>query len=82
MCCLCADGPRPQDIKQGSLGTCWLLSGFASVAAAVPEMIEQCFVSPLDPATGKPTISPTGRYVVQLWDVPSGKYRNIVIDDK
>ncbi len=38
-------------------------------------------MSPLDPDTGKPTISKEGRYVVQLWDVHTEKWENIVIDD-
>ena len=63
------------------MGNCWLLSAFACVARMAPHLIEQRFVSPLDPETGKPCISPEGRYVVQLYDVHDAKWENIVIDD-
>jgi hypothetical protein len=63
------------------VGNCWLLSAFACVARIGPLLIEERFVSPLDPDTGKPCISKDGRYVVQLWDVHSSKWENIVIDD-
>jgi hypothetical protein len=76
-----ADGIREDDIKQGSLGNCWLLAAFASMARVAPHIIEERFVKPLDPNSGTATISQEGRYIVQLWDVPTRKWVNISIDD-
>jgi len=76
-----ADGITPRDIKQGSLGNCWLLSGLACIAQSFPELIESRFVAPRDPETGKPTISTSGRYRIQLWDMRKNTWADIVIDD-
>ncbi len=76
-----ADGISENDIQQNQIGNCWLLSSFAAIARVAPHVIEQRFVSPLDPNTGRPTISQEGRYIVQLWDVPSKQWVNIIIDD-
>lgn len=51
------------------------------MARVAPHIIEERFVKPLDPNTGKPTISQEGRYIVQLWDVTTRKWVSISIDD-
>ena len=75
------DGITPTDINQGGLGNCWLLGGLACIARRFPELIESRFTAPRDPETGKPTISTTGRYIIQLWDLQKKTWVDIVIDD-
>lgn len=74
------DGVKPDDIAQGMIGNCWLVSAFACVAQACPELIEERFAAPRD-AGGRACLSKDGRYVVQLWCCRRKRWENVVIDD-
>ena len=62
------------DVKQGGLGDCWLLSAIASAAEAHPELIRGLFVTPF--------VEPCGVYRVRLYDVRFERWTTVVIDDR
>eukprot|EP01012_Entosiphon_sulcatum_P013693 TRINITY_DN1888_c0_g1_i1.p1 TRINITY_DN1888_c0_g1~~TRINITY_DN1888_c0_g1_i1.p1 ORF type:complete len:446 (-),score=58.22 TRINITY_DN1888_c0_g1_i1:17-1354(-) len=63
---------EPSDIKQGSVGNCWLMSAFACLAE-FPGTIQRCFVTPEWSARGK--------YTVRIFDEPHNKWVKITVDD-
>ena len=65
-------GMDPEDICQGALGNCWLLSALASLSAT-STTLEECFITR--------EWNPRGKYVVRLWDEDSKKYVNVNVDD-
>jgi calpain-15 len=65
------DGIEPTDVCQGSLGDCWLLAAISALAE-FPGAIESLFVTN--------RISPTGQYVIKLFDASAG-WVEITIDD-
>ncbi|KNC51799.1 calpain-B [Thecamonas trahens ATCC 50062] len=62
-----ADGIKPSDIRQGSLGDCWLLSAFA-IVAQYPERVQEIF------ETDEP--NEEGVYGVKLW--AGGKWTRVI----
>jgi calpain-15 len=67
------DGIDPQDLRQGELGNCWLLSAIA-VIAEYPKIIEGVFHA------GK-TLPADGRHAMYLYDVHAESWVCIAIDD-
>jgi len=67
---VCSDDIGPNDIKQGHLGDCYLLSAL-SVLAEQRKFIKRLFHSK--------HVSPVGCYSIWLCD--SGEWKNIIIDD-
>lgn len=65
-------GMDPEDICQGALGNCWLLSAAASLSSTTTTL-EECF------STSE--WNPRGKYTVRLWDDDLGKYVYISVDD-
>ena len=65
------DGYSADDIEQGSLGDCYLLSAF-SVLAQHPALLDQVL------ATKTP--NPAGVYAVRMWK--NGKWEEIIVDDR
>lgn len=70
--CLVHDGFNPNDILQGQLGDCWLLSALSSLSN-FPETIENAFISR--------QFNPRGKYSLQLWDESQSKFVTITVDD-
>jgi calpain-15 len=69
---LVQDGFSPDDIKQGQLGDCWLLSALASLSN-YPETIDNAFISR--------QYNPRGKYSIKLWNECDKKFQIIHIDD-
>lgn len=64
-----------KDIKQGSLGDCYLLSGLASIVTNAKDQLYKVFMTDIDlPILPNQTI-----YALRL--LVNGKYEVIVIDD-
>ena len=51
------------------------------MAQTCPQLIERRFAAPLDPETGAPVVSLSGKYVIQIWDLEKDRWEDIVIDD-
>ena len=68
------DKIEADDVKQGGLGDCWLLSAIASCAEAHPEIIRRLFITQF--------VEPCGVYRIRLYDVRKEKWVVIVIDDR
>jgi len=66
------DTVEPDDIQQGGVGDCWLVSAIAAVAE-FPGAIESLFVDADVTA---------GRYTVKLFDLPTKSFKDVVIDDR
>lgn len=66
------DGIEPNDICQGQLGDCWLLSALASLAEH-PSIIIDAFDTQI--------FNPRGKYRVRLYNAVSEKFEHIIIDD-
>lgn len=66
------DHIEPNDLCQGGVGNCWLLTAIASVAE-FPKHIETLFDTEV--------ITKEGKYGVQLYSVSLGKWENFQIDD-
>ena len=67
------DTIRPEDIVQGQLGDCWLLTAF-SCLAEFGETIRKCFKTK--------AYNPLGKYEVQLYDPSHKKWVIIEVDDR
>ena len=67
------DGIEPEDIAQGQLGDCWLLSAIACLSEK-PGAIQRLFV--------ERTYNPRGKYTIRLWDGIKRKFVKISIDDQ
>lgn len=67
------NGVEPNDVCQGALGNCWLLSA-AACLAEFDGAIERLFVNKQANARGK--------YKVRLFDARSRKWRIICVDDR
>ena len=69
-----ADGVEPSDIKQGSLGNCWLLAALACLADHKGK-ITRALVSKV--------YNPRGRYTFRLADIQAGpgKFMEVTVDD-
>ena len=65
-------GMDPEDICQGALGNCWLLSAMASLSST-STTLEECFITS--------EWNPRGKYTVRFWDDDVGKYVNVCVDD-
>lgn len=65
------EGYNPNDLAQGMLGDCWLLSAF-SVLASRPEYLDQVLCTR--------EYNPAGVYGVRLWK--GGQWREVVLDDQ
>jgi len=63
----------PEDIKQGGIGNCWMMSALACLAT-VPGAVQACFVTKQYNAHGK--------YIVRMWDTGSGRWHNIAVSDR
>ena len=66
------DGIRPQDVLQGDLGDCWLMSALASLAE-YPQQIRKLFKTK--------HITKDGRYEIQLYDIHNLSWTNVVVDE-
>jgi len=66
------DGMDPDDICQGQLGDCWLLSALASLTVK-PWTLENAFLTR--------EWNPRGRYNIRLWDDAKHKFVTVTIDD-
>ena len=75
-------GQRPQlfegeiesdDVGQGGLGDCWLMSVIATVAAVSPESIRRLFVTK--------RYSTYGKYTLQLYDGVADAWEEVVVDN-
>lgn len=53
-------GPSPYDVRQGEVGTCWLLAAMAATARQQPLLIQRMF-EPLDAETYRVTFQDAGR---------------------
>jgi len=67
-----ADGITPNDVKQGGLGNCWVLSA-ASAIAEKPGRIEKIFLNESS------TLNDAGVYAVNLYSL--GVPHTVVVDD-
>jgi len=65
-------GMDPEDICQGALGNCWLLSALASLSST-STTLEECFITQ--------EWNPRGKYTCRFWDSDAGKYVHISVDD-
>jgi len=61
---------RPEDVCQGAVGNCWF-AGALSVAASVPQLIDNLFVTK--------DFNPYGAYHMRLFH--AGEWRNLLVDD-
>ena len=60
---------------QGTIGDCWLLAAIATIADfAVDFFSEYVFVNK--------GVSPVGHYTLRLFDVSSGSWRFVTVDDR
>lgn len=69
----------PSDIFQGSVGDCWLLSGISALAefdGAVKKLFRKNKNLHQKPLDGPNT------YIVTLWDLPTWREVDIVIDER
>jgi len=64
----------PNDIMQGAVGDCWLLSAMAALAE-FPGMIMKLF-------NGRTTLSGPGRYKISLWSWKTRSWQNLDVDDR
>lgn len=64
------DRPAVTDIKQGSIGDCWFLSGLA-VTLEIPKLIENIFITKQR--------SPEGCYMLRLFH--NGEWKMVIVDD-
>jgi hypothetical protein len=63
---------RAEDVHQGALGDCWLLSAVASLTSQ-PSLIQNAFMTK--------SFNPRGKYVMKLWDSAQNKYVKVSVDD-
>ena len=64
----------PNDIDQGGVGDCWLMSSIACLAE-FPNTIQEIF-------GGQSDLSQEGSYTVRLFDIPSKKFVQVTVDDR
>lgn len=64
--------PRPDDVRQGGLGNCWLVCALSVLADVSPESLRRCFQH-------SPRFNPAGAYRVRL--NLSGTWHVVTIDD-
>lgn len=62
------------DVQQGGLGDCWLLSAIASIAEAHPEIVRSLFITNF--------VEPCGIYRIRLYDVRFERWTTVTIDDR
>ncbi|CAK9022310.1 unnamed protein product [Durusdinium trenchii] len=70
-CCLFEE-VRPQDVKQGSLGDCWLMSALSCLADH-PQKLKSLFSTK--------HITKDGKYDVYLWDLEKEEWVAVTIDE-
>eukprot|EP00961_Rhodomonas_salina_P235856 3187723-Rhodomonas_salina.1 len=63
----------PDDIAQGGVGNCWLVSALSALAEFDGEVMS---------LFKHQDLSEEGKYTVTLYDLPSRKFKEIVIDDR
>ena len=71
--CLYGDSIDPNDLRQGGLGNCWLISAFSAVAE-FPDKIRALIK--------QTALSKSGRYVVKLFHPVDEKWTSYVVDDR
>jgi len=69
----------PSDVKQGTVDDCWLL-GAISALAEFDGAVERLFRKTADLAS-KPAPTPN-TYTITLWDLPSMKEVDVVVDER
>jgi len=67
------DTIEPNDILQGGLGDCWLLSAISALAE-FPTYLENIFLNN--------TLSVDGKYVIKLYDASLKRWIEVTIDDR
>ena len=71
---VCGD-TDPNDLGQGAIGDCWLISSMSAVAE-FEGMIQKLFVDCADQCNAE------GKYTVRLFDLPSQEWKEYEIDDR
>ena len=66
------DQIRPQDVKQGQVGDCWLMASIAAVASH-PELIKKLF--------NTKHVTEDGKYSISLYDAGAHEWTSMVIDE-
>lgn len=67
------NGIDPNDIMQGALGDCWLLSAVSALAEFPAFIEDSLFVTK--------RLSPTGRYELRMYDAAEARFKIVVFDD-
>ena len=70
---LFSDSLEPNDICQGALGDCWLMTAIAGLAE-FPSVVEALFV--------QQDLQESGMYEVNLYDVRTKKFKKVVVSDE
>ena len=78
---LIGDEADPNDVRQGSVGDCWLLSAIACLAD-FDWAVKRLFRKTIKPGMeGRPTDMPN-KYIVTLWDLKTWKEVDVVVDER
>ena len=70
--------PRPEDVQQGELGDCWLLSAMA-VLAENPELVRKVLLGGVSASGNSDQVDEAGAYRVQL--CVAGIWQTLIVDD-
>lgn len=64
--------PRPDDVRQGGLGNCWMVCALSVLAEVAPKLLRRCFEL-------SPVYAPSGAYRVRLNS--AGAWHTVTLDD-
>lgn len=68
------NGIDPNDIMQGALGDCWLLSAISAIAEFPSFVEDNLFVTK--------EMSPIGKYELRIYDASLGRFKVVTVDDQ